>query len=28
VAYPDEDTEYYWDEENLGWVLMENPDGV
>ena len=28
VAYPDEDAEYYWDEENLGWVLMENPDGV
>ena len=22
VAYPDEDAEYYWDEENLGWVLM------
>ena len=29
VAYPQDDAEYSWDEENQQWVLMEMPtDGV
>ena len=28
VPYPEEDSEYYWDEENQTWVLMEENNGV
>ena len=28
VPYPEDDAEYYWDEENQTWVLMEENNGV
>ena len=28
VPYPEDDAEYYWDEENQIWVLMEENNGL
>lgn len=28
VPYPQDDAEYYWDEENQTWVLMEENNGI